>query len=129
MITLKYLLAKNFKSLRSVYLLFPEQGSVLIEGQNEAGKSTLFEAVYVALYGKPLVGEETVARQDEVIQHGQARAVVQLAFNVGQLTLIVTRHFERGRAQQASLKVQRPDVPEEIIQRARAVNDRLLKEL
>src|SRR5215467_5258816 len=129
MIILKYLRANNFKSLRSVYLLFPERGSILIEGQNEAGKSTLFEAVYVALYGKPLVGEETVARQDEVIQHGQVRAFVQLAFSVGQLTLTVTRHFERGRAQQARLKIQRPGAPEEVIQRVRAVNDRVLKEL
>jgi DNA repair exonuclease SbcCD ATPase subunit len=129
MIILKYLRANNFKSLRSVHLLFPERGSVLIEGQNEAGKSTLFEAVYVALYGKPLVGEETVARQDEVIQHGQTSAIVQLAFSVGQQALTVTRHFERGRAQQATLKIQRPGTPEEVIQRARAVNDRVLKEL
>ncbi len=129
MIILKYLRANNFKSLRSVHLLFPERGSVLIEGQNEAGKSTLFEAVYVALYGKPLVGEETVARQDEVIQHGQASAIVQLAFSVGQQVLTVTRHFERGKAQQATLKIQRPGTPEEVIQRARAVNDRVLKEL
>jgi len=129
MIILKYLRANNFKSLRSVHLLFPERGSVLIEGQNEAGKSTLFEAVYVALYGKPLVGEETVARQDEVIQHGQTSAIVQLAFSVGQQALTVTRHFERGKAQQATLKIQRPGTPEEVIQRARAVNDRVLKEL
>jgi DNA repair protein SbcC/Rad50 len=54
-ITLKQLQAENFKGLCSVDLMFPERGSVLIEGQNEAGKSTLFEAVYVALYGKPLV--------------------------------------------------------------------------
>jgi len=129
MIILKYLRANNFKSLRSVQLHFPERGSVLIEGQNEAGKSTLFEAVYVALYGKPLVGEETVARQDEVIQHGQTSALVQLAFNVGQQALTVTRHFERGKTQQATLKIQRPGTPEEVIQRARAVNDRVLKEL
>ena len=31
MITLKYLRAENFKGLRSVYLRFPEQGSVLID--------------------------------------------------------------------------------------------------
>src|SRR6266516_6608588 len=129
MIILKHLHAENFKSLSAVDITFPERGSVLIDGQNEAGKSTLFEAVYVALYGKPLVGEETVARQDEVIQHGQASAIVQLAFSVGQQVLTVTRHFERGKAQQATLKIQRPGMPEEVIQRARAVNDRVLKEL
>ncbi len=45
MITLKRLEANNFKSLRSVTLVFPEHGTVLIEGHNEAGKSTLFEAI------------------------------------------------------------------------------------
>ncbi|GHO79962.1 hypothetical protein KSD_77330 [Ktedonobacter sp. SOSP1-85] len=129
MITLKYLRANNFKGLRSVYIAFPDQGSILIEGQNEAGKSTLFEAIYVALYGKPLVGEEKLARQDEVIQHGQASAFVELALSVGSQILIVTRYFERGKTQQVTLKIQRPDGSEEIVQRIRAVNDRILKEL
>ncbi len=47
---MSFLEANNFKSLRSVTLVFPERGTVLIEGHNEVGKSTLFEAVYVALY-------------------------------------------------------------------------------
>ena len=83
MITLKRLEAHNFKSLHSVTLIFPEHGTVLIEGYNEAGKSTLFEAVYVALYGKPLVGEDKQAMQEEVIQHGQSHTMVQLTFRVG----------------------------------------------
>ena len=93
MITLKHLQAENFKSLCSVDLMFPDRGSVLIEGQNESGKSTLFEAVYVALYGKPLVGEDSRARQEEVIQYGQSRATVRLAFRVGQQELIVSPGF------------------------------------
>ena len=108
MITLKRLKANNFKSLRSVTLDFPEHGTVLIEGYNEAGKSTLFEAVYVALYGKPLVGEDKLARQEEVIQHGQSQAIVQLTFSVGQQDLMISRHFERGKSQQAKLVIQRP---------------------
>src|SRR5256886_308245 len=129
MITLKRLEVNNFKGLRSVAITFREQGSLLIEWYNEAGKSTLFEAVYVALYGKPLVGEDTTAKKDEVIQHGQSRATVQLEFNVGQQALTVMRIFERGRSQQAMLTVQRPGVQPEVINRARSVDDRILKEL
>jgi DNA repair exonuclease SbcCD ATPase subunit len=128
-ITLKRLEANNFKSLRSVTLAFPERGNVLIEGHNEAGKSTLFEAVYVALYGKPLVGEDAVARRDEVIQHGQSRATVRLIFNIGQQELTIERMFERGKSQQAILTIQRPGVQPEMINRVRAVDERILKEL
>ena len=129
MITLKRLKAENFKALRSINLIFPAQGSVLIEGHNEAGKSTLFEAVYVALYGKPLVGEDNTARQEEVIQHGQARATVELIFNIGPQELSITRVFERRRQQQATLIIQHPDTQPEVINRVKAIEERILKEL
>ena len=129
MITLKRLEANNFKSLHSVTLVFPEHGTVLIEGHNEAGKSTLFEAVFVALYGKPLVGEDKQAKQEEVIQHGQSQAIVQLTFSVGQQELTISRHFERGKSQQAKLLIQRPGVQSEEVNRVRAVDERILKEL
>ncbi len=129
MITLRRLEANNFKSLRSATLAFPERGTLLIEGYNEAGKSTLFEAVYVALYGKPLVGEDSVARRDEVIQYGQSQATVRLIFRVGQQELTVERIFERGKSQQAILTIQRPGVQPEVINRVRAVDERILKEL
>ncbi len=129
MITLKRLEANNFKSLRSVTLVFPERGNVLIEGYNEAGKSTLFEAVYVALYGKPLVGEDSMPKRDEVIQHGQSQATVRLIFSVSQQELTIERSFERGKSQQAILTIQRPGMQPEVINRVRAVDERILKEL
>ncbi|HCF87520.1 MAG TPA: hypothetical protein DEV72_20225 [Ktedonobacter sp.] len=129
MITLKRLEANNFKSLRSVTLAFPERGNVLIEGYNEAGKSTLFEAVYVALYGKPLVGEDSTPKRDEVIQHGQSRATVRLIFSVSQQELTIERSFERGKSQQAILTIQRPGMQPEVINRVRTVDERILKEL
>ena len=129
MITLKRLEVNNFKGLRSATIAFPEHGTVLIEGHNEAGKSTLFEAVYVALYGKPLVGEDAVARRDEVIQYGQSQATVRLIFSVGQQELIIERIFERGKSQQAILAIQRSGVQPEVINRVRAVDERILQEL
>jgi len=129
MITLKRLQATTFKGLHAVDLIFPDRGSVLIEGYNEAGKSTLFEAVFVALYGRPLVGEERQARQEEVIQHGQPRATVELLFQIDRQELKIARIFERGRAQQAILTIQQPGAQPEQITRVRAVDERILKEL
>jgi DNA repair exonuclease SbcCD ATPase subunit len=129
MITLKRLHTNNFKGLREVDLLFPEQGSLLIEGHNEAGKSTLFEAVYVALYGKPLVGEDERARQEEVIQYGQPKATVEFVVSVGQQILTITRIFERGKPQYATLTIQQPGMQQEVVSRVRAVDERILKEL
>ena len=129
MIMLKRLEVHNFKSLRSVTLVFPEQGTVLIEGYNEAGKSTLFEAVYVALYGKPLVGEDKLARQEEVIQYGQSHAMVHLTFSIGHCEFAITRHFERGKTQQAKLFIQQTGGTLEEVNRIRAVDERILKEL
>jgi len=129
MITLKRLHVNNFKGLREVDILFPEQGSLLIEGHNEAGKSTLFEAVYVGLYGKPLIGEDERARQEEVIQYKQPKATVELVVSIGTQTLSITRIFERNKAQYATLSIQQPGMQPEVVNRVRAVDDRILKEL
>ena len=51
MIVLESLVVDGFKGLRRLELCFPTDGAVLVEGLNEAGKSTLFESVYFALYG------------------------------------------------------------------------------
>ncbi len=129
MITLKRLHVNNFKGLRAVEIIFPEQGSLLIEGHNEAGKSTLFEAVYVGLYGKPLVGEGERARNEEVIQYNQLKATVELVVNIGTQTLSITRIFERGKPQFATMSIEQPGMIPEVINRVRTVDDRILKEL
>jgi len=131
MITLRRLAVEHFKGLTAVDLAFPERGSILIEGHNEAGKSTLFEAIYVALYGEPLVGEDSRARLDEVIAHGQAEATVELTAAVGPQELTIRRTFKRDRPQlqRAAVTIRRPGVPDETISRIRPVNERVLREL
>src|SRR5689334_4827208 len=129
MIILRRLRAENFKGLRAVDLTFPERGSILIEGHNEAGKSTIFEAVYLALYGEPLVGEDSRARLEEVIQHGQPQALVELRFAVGVNELTVERVLRRGQPQRARLTIRRPDGTVDSIGRVSAVNRRVLDEL
>src|SRR5690348_18171775 len=92
MILLRHLRIDAFKHLRNIDLWFPRQGSVLIEGHNESGKSTLFEAIYFALYGKALVGEELGAPSLEaLVPHGESHARVQLTILAGLTELEISR--------------------------------------
>jgi len=125
-IRLDRLYVDNFKALRQVGLRFPAQGSVLIEGLNESGKSTLFEAIYFALYGRPLVSE---AGHESVIRYGAEAACVELALYVDATELVVRRRLRRGKPSLAHLLVRRADGTTEKIQGVVAVTQRLVAEL
>ena len=134
MIVLKRLRIHAFKHTRDVEIWFPRRGSLLIEGQNEAGKSTLFEAVYFGLYGSPLVGEDTRATLEDLIPHGGTSASIELTVVAGQSELDIRRTVDFGRAgrhaaQQARVIVRRPGAPREEIHGPRPVNARILREL
>ncbi|MGZ3601013.1 MAG: AAA family ATPase, partial [Ktedonobacterales bacterium] len=137
MILLRRLRVHALKQLRDVDIWFPRHGSILIEGQNEAGKSTIFEAIYFALYGAALVGEERRATLDDLIPHGAPAASVELtivAGETGQTTLEIQRSQSRAvdgrrRAQQARLVVRRAGARTEELHGPSAVNERIQQEL
>ena len=84
MIILKHLTVERFRLLREIDLHFPQRGSILIQGPNEAGKSTLFESIYFALYGESLTSQRKKRSQDEnrhydeLILYGENEANVTL---------------------------------------------------
>src|SRR6185312_9062366 len=134
MILLRHLRITAFKHLRDVDLWLPRRGSVLIEGHNESGKSTLFEAIYFALYGRALVGEhQGQPSLDALIPHGGSRAGVQLAIQIGATELEVMRTLTRGASGKvtptAELRITRPGRPVETISAVKAVNDCILNEM
>src|SRR4051794_38711037 len=108
MILLERLRVDRFKGLRDVDLCLPARGSVLVEGLNEAGKSTLFESVYFALYGSLLASEENRGGLESAIGYGAAEATVELAFRVGDKRLVVRRRLPRGLPSRARLRGQLP---------------------
>ena len=133
MILLRHLHITAFKHLRDIDLWLPRRGSVLIEGHNESGKSTLFEAIYFALYGRALVGEhQGQPSLDALIPHGGSQVGVQLAIQVGATELEVKRALTRGAnkvSPTAKLRIVRPGRPVETLSTIAAVNDCILNEM
>lgn len=113
MIILKHLTIERFRLLRSLNLHFPQRGSILIQGPNEAGKSALIESIYFALYGEPLVIRRNYRSLDDLILYGAHNATVMLSLSLGATELIITRTIERGGSQQASLVFQHLGQPDD----------------
>ena len=135
MIILKHLTVERFRLLREIDLHFPQRGSILIQGPNEAGKSTLFESIYFALYGESLTSKRKKRSQDEnnryddLILYGENEAHVTLILTIGPSELIIKRSVKRGKGQQVSLSVRRLGMPEELITSLDAANARIISEI
>ncbi|MFI5268063.1 MAG: AAA family ATPase, partial [Chloroflexota bacterium] len=128
MIRLLSLRAAKFKQLDDVTLAFPQRGSVLIQGLNEAGKSTLFESVFFALFGKALVTEEP-NRLDDLINYQSPRSLVKLAFATDGANFAVSRTLNRGKPNTAVLEVEYAGGKREMVTNLTAVNRRIADEL
>lgn len=130
MIILKHLTIERFRLLRSLNLHFPQRGSILIQGPNEAGKSALIESMYFALYGEPLLTRRGKRSLDDLVLYGSDNASVTLTLAVGATELSVTRTIERGNGQRAHLQVRRLGLPDEppLTEQA-AVDARIIAEL
>lgn len=130
MIILKHLTIERFRLLRSMNLHFPQRGSILIQGPNEAGKSAFIESIYFVLYGETLTARRGNRSLDDLILYGAASAVVSLTLSVGTSELTITRTIERGNGQKASLLVQQLGSPDEpLITDLTAVNERIISAL
>lgn len=92
MITLQRLTVVRYKRLRMVDMVFPDRASILIEGNNEAGKSTLFEAIHFGIFGEHLGG----------CKHAEA-----IPYDAGSAGVIVVIRIDRGSGQTDTLRVER----------------------
>ena len=129
MIRLKRLFAHDFKQLREIELFFPDSGRILVQGKNEAGKSTLFEAIFFALFGQALA-TESVGRPnlDDLIGYEKNKSRVELDLAVRDRLFRITRTLNRGKPNVWELEITKGDHLEEI-KGNRPVNDRLISEL
>ncbi len=136
MIILKHLKVERFRLLREIDLNFPQRGSILIQGPNEAGKSTLFESIYFALYGESLASakkkrlQDENERYDDLIFYGENEATISLILTIGPTELFITRHIERGKGQTVALSVRKLGIPaEEYITDFDVANTRIINEI
>lgn len=126
MILLHRLHASHFKQLTDVELRLPDAGTVLIEGHNEAGKSSLFEAVYFALYGQPLLRDQDY-RLEHLKQYGADEMRVELDFSIGDKRFSLTRRY--GRSHTASLSLDSGEGESETIRTLGEIKKRLQEEM
>lgn len=129
MIRLLRLYAHNFKQLQEIELHFLERARVLVQGKNEAGKSTLFEAIFFALFGTALVTETGSRSLDDLIRYGIEKAEVQLDVQIGQSVLKITRRIVRDKSNAWELDIEEGGVVRDEIRGNAAVNKRLIDEL
>ncbi len=97
MVILKRIEIENFRRIKSLSLEFPE-GVMIIKGPNEAGKSTILEAVLYALFGETMRGLKDLA-----INHNSDRASIKLTFSVNGKEFNVTRLLRRKSSSEGRL--------------------------
>ncbi len=101
MVVVRRIRAVNFRRLDLKEPLELGRGVVFVKGRNEAGKSTLIEAILFGVYGDyRIVGSlrgNPQAGYSDVINHHARRAVVELEFEVDGKTYRVERSLERTR--------------------------------
>ncbi len=129
MIRLKRLYAHDFKQLQEIEIHFPDAGRILVQGKNEAGKSTLFEAVYFALFGLALNTESSARSLDDLIGYDKEKARVELDVLVRDRVFKITRTLIRAKSNKWELEIVRPDGAVEQVRGNKPVNDRLISEL
>lgn len=129
MIHLKRLYVHNFKQLQELELHFPDHARVLVQGKNEAGKSTLFEALYFALFGNALATESGARGLDDLIRYEVEKARVELDVQVGNRSFEIKRTIARNKSNIWELAVKRDGELVEEIRGNTVVNKRLIGEL
>lgn len=101
MVKLLSLKAENFRRLRLREPLNISKGFYVIRGRNEAGKSTILEALLFGLYGDHrIISAVRNARGglENVVNHRSSRAKVEVVFEVGGRTYKVERLIESDRS-------------------------------
>ncbi len=87
---LKKLSLKNFLAHTDTEVEFAENGLTAFIGDNGAGKTSIIEGIYFALFGKSTKGKS----QRDLVQWGKGGGVVELEFQKGKDTYVVRREIK-----------------------------------
>lgn len=97
------LYASNFKKLDFDTPLRFRDGITVISGLNEAGKSTVLDAILYALYSR-VTKPPGHARDEDLLAYTTGRATVILEFTIGEELYKVTREIRRTGTNKAILE-------------------------
>ena len=100
---------------------------MLIEGSNEAGKSSLFESVYFALYGASIAGSEAAEESNRLVRYGANFARVALTLAIDDTRVEVHRAIVPDKPGRAEVVVTRPGIDPESLTELAAVNARIIE--
>ncbi len=99
MVILRQLETRDFKHL-DLAITFP-QGILAISGPNESGKSSIFEAILFALFGR--THKAPMGQKDRLINYDAEKLFVRLSFDIEGTLFRITRQIHRKRPSQAQL--------------------------
>jgi exonuclease SbcC len=128
MIKLVSLRLRNFKQYENASINFPDQGRILIKGKNEAGKSSIFEAIFFALFSDTLY----IGTIGDLIRFGSDKALVELTIKTNEKLITIRRILSPNKSQDATLLIKAindPGLKQELIKGATNVNSRIIKEI
>lgn len=108
MVKLVSLYATNFKKLDFNTPLRFSDGISVISGLNEAGKSTILDAILYALYAKVMKPPGHV-KDEDLLAYTTSRAIVVLEFTIGEKHYKVSREIRRSGTNKATLEEQLGD--------------------
>jgi DNA repair exonuclease SbcCD ATPase subunit len=99
MIVFKEIVIEGFRSIKHLNFKFSEKGVTFIKGRNGVGKSTLFEALYFALYGEAIKNSsisdlQTLPKYRDEDFKGTA---VTLLFTINSKEIAITRNINYGK--------------------------------
>ena len=121
---IRSLYARNFMKYEELSVAeFPRSGVIGIVGDNEAGKTTILEAITLALFGRTLkADEQSYAR---LVYWKDSEMEVRLTFEVDEEVFRVWRRYDRGGGKEALLYRVVEEREELIVQGLGSVTDRL----
>ncbi len=117
MVLLRRLITRDFKHL-DVDIDFPE-GILSIGGPNESGKSSIFEAILYAFFGR--TNKAPRGEKDRLINYDASELFVQLFFELQGKQYRITRRIHRKRPTLATLHEVAPNGQATLL--ARSVSD------
>lgn len=85
---------KNFLSHADSEVVFDASRLWLISGRNGAGKSALFDALELALYGEHRAGGQNL---ELLVRHGATRATIEVVLRLGTERYRLTHHLDARR--------------------------------